>query len=190
MANTIYRYDPDMSQVLVPTVLEAYLPRVVRPFNYAWGVAPMPSDVDGVHSVTYAGADLLVIPRAAKHPREAFEFMCFVNRQEEMEKLCSLHCKPSPLRETSPHFLLAHPNPYIGVFDELASSPNAHGTPQVEIWPQARDELANMAQEIYLQDDRTQPQIGTMDVLRRSQERLQQAYDRFRQSQELRGEGH
>ncbi len=70
-------------------------------------------------------ADLLVIPAGARHPREAFEFIRYVNQQKPMEKLCLGQRKFTPLREVSPEFFQRHPNPYIGEFLELAKSPNA-----------------------------------------------------------------
>ena len=43
--------------------------------------------------------DCLMIPRGAKHKKEAFEFMAYVNRQDVMEKLTAMHCKNSPLAQ-------------------------------------------------------------------------------------------
>ena len=50
--------------------------------------------------VTYNVTDVLVIPRGAKHPREAFEFIAFVQRQEHDGKaLRKLNGKNSPLKK-------------------------------------------------------------------------------------------
>jgi len=68
------------------------------------------------------GLDILVIPRGAKHKRQAFEFLAFVQRQDEMEKLCALHCKPSPLVRVSDEFNRNHLNPYIDIFERLDSA--------------------------------------------------------------------
>ena len=84
-----------------------------------------PSDVaavPGLEDVTYAGFDILVIPRGAKHKEEAFEFIAYVNRQDVCEKINRLHCKNTQLRNVSPQFFEKHPNPYINVFQELAGS--------------------------------------------------------------------
>jgi ABC-type glycerol-3-phosphate transport system substrate-binding protein len=102
----------------------------------------------GPQGVTYAGADVLVIPRGARHPREAFEFIAYVNRQDVMEKLCQLHCKNSPLASVSDHFIRTHPNPYIDVFEQLAASPNAQGALPVPISTEVADEIGNMTQRI------------------------------------------
>ena len=66
---------------------EPLLPRAVRPFNYHWAAAPFPTDVPGLEDVTTADCDVMVIPRGAAHPREAFEFIAFVQRQAVMERL-------------------------------------------------------------------------------------------------------
>jgi multiple sugar transport system substrate-binding protein len=123
----------------------------------------------------------MIIPRGARHVKEAFEFMAYVNQQKPMEKLCSLHCKNSPLAKVSPDFLRKHPNPYIGVYDKLASSPNASpNLPPIGIWPEVNDEINDVAQRVYLLE--TKP----ADALRLAQVRLQEKYDRFRATQEAR----
>ena len=38
-------------------------------------------------------------------------------------------------------YLRDHPNPYIGVFEKLAASKNAHGVPPIPIWPEVADEF-------------------------------------------------
>src|SRR5207248_5153873 len=91
-----------------------------------WAAAAFPSADPNLKDVTYCNCDVLVIPRGAKHKKEAFEFMAFVNRQEQTERLAASHCKISPLAKVSSQFLEHHPNPYIRVFDALAASPNAH----------------------------------------------------------------
>src|ERR1019366_454049 len=111
-----------------------------------WAAAPFPSYLPGLKDVTYCNCDVLVIPRGAKHKSEAFEFIAFVNRQNEMEKLANLHCKISPLAKVSDHFLDHHRNPYIRVFDALAASPNAHATEPVPILNEVSDEMNNFVQ--------------------------------------------
>jgi ABC-type glycerol-3-phosphate transport system substrate-binding protein len=175
MANYIENLKPSMSAVLVPHDREKTLPD--RRENYAWAFAPFPSAVPGLEDVTYCPFDALIIPRGARHPREAFEFMAYVNRQDVMEKLCTLHCKDSPLRKVSPGFVDNHPNPYIDVFQKLSASPNAHGVPPVPIWPEVAKELSDAAQAVAVND--ADPQA----VLSGAQQRLQEKYDRFRQIQ-------
>ena len=123
MANFIYKQKPSMSTVLWPKDQELMMPLEQRVKNYTWAVAPFPSAVPGLDDVSYCSFDALTIPRGAKHKREAFEFIAWVNRQEIMEKLCKLHCKNSPLEKVSDDFLLHHPNPYVGVFSAWLEAP-------------------------------------------------------------------
>ncbi len=153
MANYIYTLKPEFSQVLVPWSLERFLPRVARPFNYGWGVAPFPSAVAGLNDVSAAGFDALCIPRGAGDIPAAFEFIAFINRQDVIEKLCRVHCKNSPLASVSDEFILTHPNPYIGVFERLARSPNAHGGLSVAIGPWVNEELGQLATQAALRLD-------------------------------------
>jgi len=138
-----------------------------------WAAAPFPPVDPSLKDVTYCNADVLVIPRLAKHKPEAFEFIAFVNRQDEMEKLARMHCKPSPLAKVSDGFLENHPNPYIRMFDRLASSPNAHPTAPVPILQEVTDEMNVLAQRISMLH--TTPQRA----LEQMQQRLQAKYDDF-----------
>ncbi|HEX8322977.1 MAG TPA: extracellular solute-binding protein, partial [Tepidisphaeraceae bacterium] len=85
-----------------------------------WAAAPLPT-LPGLAGTTSAQADILVIPKGAKHKKEAFEFIAYMNRQDVMEKLCNAHCKISPLAEVSEAFRANHNNPYIRVFEDLAA---------------------------------------------------------------------
>ncbi len=169
---------PSMSEALVPRSQEGQLPN--RRENYRWAAAPFPSAVPGLENVTFVDFDALVIPHGARHPREAFEFIAYVNRQDVMERLCKLHCKNSPLRAVSRDFLEHHPNPYIEVFESLAASPHARALPHVPIWPEAHKELDDAAQSVYLLD--AEPR----EALQRAQDHLQAKIDRFRERERLR----
>lgn len=149
-----------------------------RRANYEWGAAVFPPASTGEYGVTMCPFDMLSIPRGARHPKEAFEFIAFVNSQKEMEKLCMLHCKNSPLSHVSQNFLQHHPNPYIQVFEDLASNPHAKTEPSLPIWPEVNDELSNVAQQVYLLQDTPE------HALRDAQTRLQARYDDFRALQE------
>jgi hypothetical protein len=132
MGNYIKAYGPDLSQVLVPFVLEPFLPRIVRPFNYAWGVDAFPSAVEGEagEDVSYCEADLLMIPRGAKHPREAFEFMAYVQRPQVMEKLCKLTWKNSPRRQ--PQRPAPRPDPHLSMGPDADRPGGAADVPTAE----------------------------------------------------------
>lgn len=120
--------------------------------NIPWIAAPFPypKDRPDLKNTNFLGMDTLVIPRGAKHKKEAFTFIAFVQRQDQMELLCSSHGKNSPLEKCSEAFFKGHLNPYIRLFDELARSPNARYIPQIGIWPQMNSELLNAFTEINL----------------------------------------
>ncbi len=183
MANYIENLKPTMNRWKFPKEREKQMSMEARRDNYEWGVAPFPSAVPGLDDVTFAGFDVLLIPKGAKHKKEAFEFIAYVNRQDVMEKLTSLHCKNSPLSKVSRAYVENHPNPYIGVFEQLAASNNAHGVPPIPIWPEVADELNVTAQRIYLL------QAEPQQALAEAQARLQSKLDDFRARQRIRDGG-
>ena len=138
-----------------------------------WAAAPLPTAAPGLEGVTSCTADVLCIPKGAKHPKEAFEFIAYLNSQKAMEKLCNSHCKISPLAKVSEEFLKHHDNPYIRVFEAAAASPNAHGTPSIETMPEVAAEMDNFLQD--LTTLRTTPEAGLAIV----QQRMQAKYDAF-----------
>jgi maltose-binding protein MalE len=129
--------------------------------------------VPGLEDVSYSSFDVLMIPKGARHREEAFEFIAYVNRQDVSEKLNMLHCKNCQLSHVSSNFLQHHPNPYIKVFQDLAASPNAHGVPQIPIWPEVYKELNDDAQSVALEG--ADPQT----LLHQAQQRMQERYDGF-----------
>jgi multiple sugar transport system substrate-binding protein len=145
-----------------------------------WAAAPFPSAVPGLKNVTYAPFDTFVIPAGAKHPKEAFEFMAYCNRQDVMEKLCSLHCKNSPLQKVSEAFYQNHPNPFVRVFDDLAASPNARAYPQCPVANEVSDEIANAVQQI------AQLRQSTNDALLAAQTRTSEQLVHFNELQAVR----
>jgi multiple sugar transport system substrate-binding protein len=145
-----------------------------------WAAAPFPSYDPALVDVTYCNCDVLVIPRGAKHKREAFEFIAFVNRQESIERIADQHGKISPLAKVSEGFLANHKNPYIRVFDALAASPNAHPTEPVPVLQEVNDEMNNFVQRLALLE--ITPEQGLAEM----QERLQRKYDTFVEKQRKR----
>jgi multiple sugar transport system substrate-binding protein len=145
-----------------------------------WEVAAMPSANPALKDVTVCGSDVFVIPRGAKHPKEAFEFMAYVNRQDVMEKLSNMHCKISPLAKVSEQFLAHHHNPFIRVFDRLAASPNAYECPQVPVIAEVTDEMTNFVDRLRLLE------ITPREGLAHVQAILQAKLDDFDEDQRLR----
>lgn len=181
LANFIYNRNRSMSTVLWPRDVEMTKSAEERLRNYQWAAAPFPSAVPGLDNVAYCGFDVLAIPKGARHKKEAFEFIAYVNRQDVMEKLNKLHCKNSPLAKVSEDFLNNHPNPYIRLFERLASGPNARAAPQIPIMPEVVDELNALSQQISLLQATPQQALAELQV------RLQSKYDEFVRQQQARG---
>jgi len=127
-----------------PNFIERYAP------GLEWGVAPCPA-ADGVAGgapLTVAQADVVVIPRGAEHPREAFEFMRYLQRQEVAEKLARAQRKFTALSRVSEGFLSAHPNPAVRLFISLARSPGARALPRLSIWHEYNAEMSVAAERV------------------------------------------
>ena len=149
------------------TFVEKYSP------GLEWGAAPFPSIPGLGGHVTVCEADVLVIPKGCRHPEEAWDFIKFVQRQENMERLCALQRKFSPLKEVSEGFATNHPNPYIRVFRELAESPNCFGAPESPVFNEYRDEIFNAFDLVW--QLRADPAEALRAVERRSQPKLDRA---------------
>ncbi|MEK7766297.1 MAG: extracellular solute-binding protein, partial [bacterium] len=137
-----------------------------------WAAAPFPTVRAGDPPVTFAGSDMLMIPRGAKHPREAFEFIAYVNRQGPMERLCLSHRKNSPLRKVSESFLRTHKNPYIRMFQRLAWSRNAVHAPKMSVWNEYGNEISNAVEQVWLTQKTPAEALGIVKA------RIQKAWDR------------
>ncbi len=139
-----------------------------------WGAAPFPAkDPKRFPMVTFAECDALVIPKGALHPKEAFEFIRYVNTQGPMEKLCLGQRKFSPFVKVSDDFIRNHPNPYIKMFIELAKSPNARFVPRLSAWGEYNDEMSVAANKVITLV--ATPQEALAEV----QSRMQWRFDRI-----------
>ncbi len=125
MSNWIRRYAPDLD----------------------YGVAPFPS-VTAARRNNFVSSDVFVIPTGSPHPRAAMTFLRFVLRQDNMEALCSAHCKTSPFRTPLPSFYRDHPNPFIRVFDEMARSGRPFSYPQTPTFTQVSAETLYLLENI------------------------------------------
>ena len=179
MARYFERYCPQRQRLLWSREVEMTKPPAQRKRNYFWAAAAFPS-ADGRQDLSLCTSDVLVIPRGARHKREAFEFMAYLNRQDVMEKLCAAHCKNSPLEKVSERFVREHPNPYIDVFERLAASENAHTVAQCPILQEVVDELEALGQRVTLL------QTDAATALRDAQARLEVKHADFLRMQRQR----
>jgi ABC-type glycerol-3-phosphate transport system substrate-binding protein len=157
-----------------------------------YGVSGWPSGFPGQKDFCMAESDSLVIPRGAKNPRAAWEFIKYANSsnphaqtKEElrgMELMCYLQYKLSPLREWSPYFQHHHPNPHIETFKRLAASPFAVSFPKIGLWPEYNAELNVLF-------DKSRLLAASPDeAIAYAQERLERSWKRHQESQERRAQ--
>ncbi|MBN2445505.1 MAG: extracellular solute-binding protein [Phycisphaerae bacterium] len=137
--------DERLAMVFQGPWLSNWINKYTPDVDYA--VAPFPSVRPDLHRA-FASTDLFVIPTGAHHPREAVIFLEYVLQQDVLERLCCGHGKISPFRTPGPGFYAEHKNQFIRVFDEMASSPDAFGYPQMPTWAIATDELKKMHENI------------------------------------------
>lgn len=150
------------------------------------GIAPWPATGAGLENFSPADADVLAIPRGARHPREAWKFIRYVSAinpdaqtVEELsglELLCYGQKKNSPLRQWSPAFERFHPHPQIALFRQLAESPNAVHIPKIGIWQEYARELGLVFEKARLLE-------GDLDeALAFCQQRVEQSWELHRRS--------
>jgi multiple sugar transport system substrate-binding protein len=144
-----------------------------------WGVAACPAaeGVGGGAPVTLAQSDVVVIPKGARHPREAFEFICYLQRQDVAEKLARSQQKFTALREVSAGFVENNPNPAISLFIKLSRSPAARSVPRLSIWHEYDEELAAARERVT--DLKQTPEIALAEVQRRMQWKLDRVMRRW-----------
>ncbi len=151
--------------------------------NMEWKAVPFPYDSarPDRRDTTMADLDVLVIPRGAKHPKAAFEFIKFVQSQEGMELLALGQKKDSALSRTTPGFYEQHPNPNIELFRSLADSPNAVPPPKIPIWSRLNAELGAAIDK--MNTGKVTPEEALRDVQRRMQPVLDEtlAVERLRE---------
>lgn len=152
MANFIHQYAPELN----------------------WSAAPFPHPADrpDLANTSLVDMDILAIPRGAKHPKEAFEFIKFVQSQKEMEKLCLGQWKTTPLSHVSEEFWANHKNPCIRLFYDMANSKNAFSIPKIGIWPELSAQFATEYDSISLMNKT--PKQAMADFKERMQPKLEQ----------------
>jgi multiple sugar transport system substrate-binding protein len=160
MYNFIHKYNPT-------------LPWAAAPFPY-------PDDRPDLKGHTIVDQDIFVLLKGCKHPKEAIQFMAYVQSQPVMEKLCLSHQKTTPLRKKTPEFWENHGNPYIKLFDEMGYSKQAFSAPKLPLWPEYQDELKNAFDDITLMTKTPQEALDTV------QERMQPKLDVYLQRKRLR----
>lgn len=168
----------ELQGVWMHNFITMYAPRL----DWAAAPFPYPSDRPDLADQTFVDEDVLVIPRGSRRPREAFEFIAYVQSQEGMELLCMGQRKHSPLIQVSDAFWKTHPNPYVRLFARLAYSPSAIVPPKLPLWPEYGAELNNAYDQIALL------KLKPREALDAVQARMQPKLDQYLRISRLRGE--
>jgi ABC-type glycerol-3-phosphate transport system substrate-binding protein len=175
-----------MSEKVAMVIQGGWMGNFIAKYNphLRWAAAPFPypKDRPDLKGRTFADLDILVIPRGAKHPKEAFEFIKYVQRQDVMEKLCLAQTKHSPLAKSSGAFYASHPNPYIRLFTEMPKNDSVVSPPKIAIWPEYSSEMRNAFDQVYIEGK--DPQAVLSNVRRRVQPML----DRYLREKAMREE--
>ncbi len=157
-----------------------------------YGVAGWPEALPGINDFTVADADMLIIPRGAKHPREAWAFLRYLSspnlsaqRMEDLrgvELLCFLQEKGSPLAAWSPYFEANNPDHDLAVFRRLAESPHAIQPPKIGVWEEYQREITTAFDEVRLELESPE------EALNHCQNRMEHSWNWERESLALRQE--
>jgi ABC-type glycerol-3-phosphate transport system substrate-binding protein len=129
-----------------------------------WGVAPFPYPADrpDLAGSSLVDMDTLVIPNGSPHPREAFEFIRFVQSPAGSELLNLGQRKFTPLNALTPGFLAQHPHPYLRDFIALARGPRTFAPPKLAIWREYGDEMGNAFSKIWLLEATPREALGAV----------------------------
>jgi multiple sugar transport system substrate-binding protein len=148
-----------------------------------WPAAHPPASPDAPFVLTEA--DLIVIPRGARHPKESWEFLRYLASHnpkartraqlQGLEILCFLQQKTSALRDWSPYFTEQHPHRHAQYFRQLESSPGARHLPASGIWHEYTRELTTAAERIRLLEATPEEALGQVQARMETALRLHQA---------------
>jgi len=132
----------EMQGVWFPMFIRRHRPQL------EFGVAPFPcaEGVPGPRSLMEC--DVLAIPRGCKHPREAWTFVLWVQR-EGMAILGRLQGKNLAIHRPPPWFHQGHPNLELAVFEQLAEAQHSFIYPQMLVGQEYRDEMIRTFEHIW-----------------------------------------
>ncbi len=108
------------------------------PKGFEYGFAPIPAPPDGEKNSTWAGGWSLVIPKGAKHPKEAAKFLAFMGTKgEEIYAEGTKHFAASKAATLK----VVNEYPEQKVFYELFTGPNSHCRPVIPVGALLWDKL-------------------------------------------------
>lgn len=106
--------------------------RLLHVPNLKWVPAAFPTV--GKKSAAFIVADILSIPKGARHPEGAAEFVGYAMQSEQIERLAIGQGKVSPLKHWSDEYLSNHLNPHLRILQEILSSSQLFHDPRIPGW--------------------------------------------------------
>jgi len=169
--------DRFMSGKLAMVLQGIWMSRFIEKFSpqLNWSAAAFPSSGGKLKDVTMAECNMLIVPKGAKHKKEAAKFIGFMQRPENLEYLAMKHNKFVPLKIADEMDYSQHPNKEIKLFIRLSQSPNAHSVPRIPIWQEYAHEIDNAFQSVWLQ--KKTPQQALDEVQKRIEIKWQEYCD-------------
>jgi multiple sugar transport system substrate-binding protein len=116
-----------VSMVIQGTWFPMFIQRHAPKMDYGVAAFPSPKGVPGPRALL--DTDILCIPAGCKHPKEAWEFILWV-QQKGAATQGKWQGMSLATRRVPAEFYEEHPNEHIKVFQDLAASPNAFIVPQ------------------------------------------------------------
>lgn len=138
-----------LAMVLQGVWMSRFIEQLVSQMD--WAAAAFPSSGGKFKDVTMAECNILVVPKGAKHKKEAAKFIGFLQRPENLEYLAVKQNKFMPLKIADKMDYSQYPNKEIKLFIKLSQSPNAHSVPRIPIWYEYAHEIDNAFQSVWLQ---------------------------------------
>ncbi|MEY4881345.1 MAG: hypothetical protein RLZ87_774 [Armatimonadota bacterium] len=139
-----------VASVIQGVWLANYIHDFARGMDWYAAPIPHPASRPDLAGTNFLGCDVMIIPKGSKHPKEAWDFIKFVQRQDVMETICAAHGKNSPLTQVSDQFFQKHMNKEIRLFDRLAREKNAVRVAKIGMFPQIQTEFNNAVQVVNL----------------------------------------
>jgi len=135
LVNPVGAVDPDPFLTgKVAMVLEGdwLVRRLLLVPNLKWIPAAFPTV--GKKSAALIVADVLSIPKGARHPEGAAAFIRYATQLEQIERLAVGQGKISPLKHWSDNYLSNHRNPHLKILQDILSSAQLFHDPRVPGW--------------------------------------------------------
>lgn len=132
----------EMQGVWFPMFIRRHRPQL------DFGVAPFPTaeGVPGPRSLLES--DVMGIPRGCRHPKEAWTFLLWVQRQG-LPIMCRLQGKHVPFKNPPAWFHEGHPNLEIAIFEQMAMAPESFIIPATRVQLEYRDAVVRAFEHVW-----------------------------------------